>query len=328
MPHAPAFWFKQTDSLPARLLAPLGWLYGQAARLHGACRARHPYYAAVPVISIGNLTVGGAGKTPVTAWLTGHFLKEGHTVAIVSRGYGGSETSQPTRVEATTHTAAQAGDEPLMLARTFARKPVQVWVGRNRPATVRRAEQAGATLILLDDGFQRRDVARTVDILVIDGTTAFGNNRPLPAGPLREFPTAIARAHFAIVLNEPESRRNRFYGLPAYRLTTGLAKAALAGLPPRPPVAFAGLARPDKFFESLRQSGLKPSATVAYADHHCYTETDLAALKALAAKHRAPLVTTEKDAVKLPPQFATALPLEVSGPDADTILAELATRLR
>lgn len=201
-------------------------------------------------------------------------------------------------------------------------------MGRNRPAAVRRAEQAGAGIILLDDGFQRRDVARTVDILVIDGPTAFGNGLPLPAGPLREFPGEAARAHFAIVLNEPENRRNHFYGLPAYRLNTRLSAKALEALPQRPPVAFAGLARPEKFFESLRHAGIKPVVTVPFPDHHTYTETDLARLKTLAAKHRAPLITTSKDAVKLPGGFATTLPQEVTGADAGAILADITSRLR
>ncbi|PZP38642.1 MAG: tetraacyldisaccharide 4'-kinase, partial [Pseudomonas fluorescens] len=247
---APKFWYQPKPSLTAYALWPLAMLYAGIADLNGRRRARNPYYAAVPVISVGNLVVGGAGKTPVVQGLASYYAAKGYQVAIISRGYGGQSTL-PIQVSPHLHSAAEVGDEPMAMARHFRGQSVSVWVGRNRAAVVRRAEQAGATLMILDDGFQRRDVARQADILVINGShskpgsSVWGNGLPLPAGPLRETLPNRSRAHFAIVLNEQPQSPIPYYGLPSYRLETRLNPDSLAPLRGKSLVAFAGLAHPS-----------------------------------------------------------------------------------
>ena len=329
--RAPNFWYEPTPTLTAWALWPLAMAYAGVAFLNGKLRARNPYFAAVPVISIGNLVVGGAGKTPVAQWLAGHYASRGYQVAIVSRGYGG-QAVQPMQVNPRFHSAAEVGDEPLALATHFQSgmaQAVSVWVGRNRPAVVRRAEQAGATFIILDDGFQRRDVARNADILVLNGAqaSAWGNGLPMPAGPLRECLSNRTRAHFAIVLNEPPQTPLPYYGLPAYRLYTQPAPESISPLRGKPLVAFAGLAHPEKFMHTLVQQGLKLAAAIAFPDHHPYTPANLAYLRQRAADAKGILVTTEKDAVKLPAGFAHVVPLTLSGPARADLLTELDDRL-
>lgn len=324
----PAFWYRPTPTLTAYALWPLAALYAASATLHGKLRARRRYFAGVPVISVGNLVVGGAGKTPVVQWLAAHYAAQGHQVAILSRGYGG-QTSQPMKVSERLHSAAEVGDEPLALARHFATQAVQVWVGRNRAAVARRAEESGATLLILDDGFQRRDVARDCDILVLNGQLAnpWGNGLTLPAGPLREPLSQRRRAHFAIVLNEPETPHLPYYGLPAYRLHTRLTNASLAPLRNKPLIAFAGLAHPEKLFKSLAAHGLALTGAIAFPDHHRYTSHNLAYLKQRAAEAKAVLVTTTKDAAKLPPDFAYVVEQTLEGPQQADILTDIAQRL-
>ena len=326
--HAPSFWYHPKPTLAAYALWPLGMAYAGIAALNNARRARKPYFAAVPVISIGNLVVGGAGKTPVVQWLTAYYAAKGHQVAIVSRGYG-SQAERPFQINPHLHSAQEVGDEPLALARHFRNTSVSVWVGHNRAAVTRRAEQAGATLIILDDGFQRRDVARNVDILVLNGAqpSVWGNGLPMPAGPLRETLPNRARAHFAIVLNEQDQETLPYYGLPAYRLTTLPTEATIEPLRGKPLVAFAGLAHPEKFMRTLVQSGLKLAAAIAFPDHHNYTPANLTYLRNRANDAKAELVTTEKDASKLPAGFAHVVQLTLGGPARQDLITELNDRL-
>lgn len=332
---APAFWYKPKPTLTALALWPLSTVYGLVADLHGKQRARAPYYAGVPVISVGNLTVGGTGKTPMVQWLAEHYARRGHMVAVISRGHGG-QCRMPIQVSSRLHTAEEVGDEPLAMARHFEGKSIAVWVGRNRPAVVRRAEQAGATLMILDDGFQRRDVARDVDILVLNGQqggyppAVWGNKFVMPAGPLRERLRNRKRAHFAVILNEPQVGPGEplpFYGLSTFRLKTELDPVAVKRLEGQQLVAFAGIGQPEKFVRGLADVGLMPVAAMAFPDHHAYTATNMAYLKARAAELKATLVTTEKDAVKLPEGFAEVVKLRVVGPAVDDLLAEIASRI-
>ena len=329
---APAFWFQPRPTLLATLLTPFSLLITVVSNAQRWWRAQNPYYPTVPTISLGNLTLGGGGKTPLAQFLAQHFATQGYQVAIISRGYGGHTTAQPLQVHAHQHTAWHVGDEPLALARSLAHLPVTVWVGRNLPATVQRAEQAGATLLLLDDAFHRTDVTRTVDVLVIHGANPWGNGCVLPAGPLREPLSHRHRAHLAVIINpSPSTPPGHFYGLPAYRLTSQLTLESLAPLKGQRLIAFAGLAHPEKFFHTLtshaQTSGYELLTTHPFPDHHTYTAETLHALTTEAATRRAVLVTTSKDAAKLPPNFAHVLNLTFTGPELSNLLTDLSLRL-
>lgn len=324
MIRTPAFWYLPRRTLPALLLSPLGALYGLASSLAVAWRGFAPYIPTVPVVSIGNLVAGGTGKTPLASLLATHLATPQRPVAIVSRGYGGT-LAQPTLVDAQKHTAAQVGDEPLMLARRLSSQNVQVWVGRNRKAAVQAAEAAGAALVVLDDGFQRRDIYRAANILVMHGENGFGNGLCIPAGPLREPMSAVARADLIVVMNAP-AKGHRPHA-PVFALAYGLDTQALHALAPKPVVAFAAVGHPERFFAGLTGAGLDVVATVPFPDHAAFTAADLDNLSGLAKTHRATLVCTDKDAVKLPRDFpATPIREHLSG-DTAALLAAVKKRL-
>jgi tetraacyldisaccharide 4'-kinase len=300
--RAPAFWFNppHQPGVLARLLAPIGWLYaaGTATRLR-----RGGYTAKVPVICIGNLVAGGAGKTPTTLALAERLVARGHAVHIVSRGYGGALVG-PVRVDAARHTAAEVGDEPLILA-SFA----PVWVAKDRALGVQAAEAAGARVILLDDGFQNPAVKPALSVLVVDAARGFGNGRCLPAGPLRE-PVArgMARADLVLSIGNDQAQA-QFDAIWGGQVTRPRLSGALDPLrmgmdwKGTRVLAFAGIADPARFFASLRAEGATVVQAKALSDHAPLSEALLRRLEAEAAALGAQLVTTEKDAARLPPAW-------------------------
>lgn len=321
--RVPAFWYKPRPTTAAWLLWPLGMLYGLGAALNTRKRLKHAYKAPVPVVSIGNLTVGGSGKTPLTQFIAQHLASPKAPLAIIARGYGGTIT-HPTRVNPDKHTAAQVGDEPLLLARRLKGKNVSVWIGRHRPATAKAAVKAGAKLILLDDGFQRTDIHRDINLLAINGHVGLGNGLPMPAGPLREFASNTDRAtHIAVINPSPHTRLPATLA-PTFNLTLTSQPEALSVLRNKPIIAFAGLAHPQAFFNALHGAGLNLKATLPYPDHHAYTASDLEQLQTLAHQHNAILVCTGKDSVKLPPSFKhTTIPDVIGGPAATRLLTAI-----
>lgn len=288
--RAPELWRRR--GLVSTLLLPAAGLYAAAGALRW--RLATPWRAPVPVLCVGNLVAGGAGKTPVAASLARLLVERGAAPHLLSRGYGGS-LAGPVRVDPDRHRADQVGDESLLLARD-----APVWVARDRVAAARAAVAAGADLLILDDGFQNPSLAKDFSLLVIDGGYGFGNGRVLPAGPLREtVSSGLARADAVAVLGDDEAAiADRCGTLPV--LATLLAPQEAGSFAGMRVVAFAGIGRPEKFFATVARLGADLVEQRGFADHHLYTAAELAALAETAQRNRARLVTTEKDWVRLP----------------------------
>jgi tetraacyldisaccharide 4'-kinase len=298
----PGFWYRPRATPAAWLLAPAGAVYDAATRLRRALAT--PQRAPVPVVCIGNLVAGGAGKTPVALALGRRLAEIGIDVHFLSRGHGGS-LAGPVRVDPERHSAAEVGDEPLLLARA-----APAWVSRDRPAGARAAAAAGARLILMDDGFQNPSLAKDLSLLVVDGGSGFGNGLILPAGPLRERPAdGLKRADALVVMGPDRAGIGELaarhgpparLGLPALGARLVPSPEDAARLRGRKVLAFAGIGRPEKFFATLAELGAEIVARIPFPDHHAYTPDEVMRLAEMAQERQAVPVTTEKDLVRLP----------------------------
>lgn len=283
---------REAAPLTKALLTPFAAIYAWAVARRLA-RARS-HRVAIPIICVGNLTLGGSGKTPVVAMLRDHIATWELRVASLSRGYKGS-LKGPLRVDPAIHTASEVGDEPRMLAARG-----ETWIGADRPAAADAMVADGVQVIIMDDGHQNPSLHRDLSLVVLDAGDPFGNGHVFPKGPLREPVSAGLQRANAVVLSGAGPDPDGNWPCPVLRASI----IPTAAPPTGPLVAFAGIGRPQKFFDSLEAVGAVLAETVSYPDHHTYTARELAWLQTLAQERGATLITTEKDAVKLPTAFA------------------------
>ena len=291
----PAFWYRPR-SWQSSLLSPVSAAYGAIA---GARMKKTGARASLPVICVGNFTLGGAGKTPAVLAMVEMLRASGKNPCVLSRGYGGREAG-PVRVDLDRHRAADVGDEPLMMA-----SDGPVIVARDRVAGAALAASQGFGIIVMDDGFQNPSLAKDLCLIVIDARRGLGNACVFPAGPLRApLDVQIARTDALIVIGQGDAadetaRSVRSRGGLVMRASIAPDRAAVARLAGRRVLAFAGIGDPDRFFATLEAAKIDVVRSVVFDDHHAYSETDIAKLIADAARDDLQLVTTEKDISRL-----------------------------
>lgn len=291
--RAPAFWWQPGSG---NLLSPLAAIYGAVA----SARMQSPgERVGLPVICLGNLTVGGTGKTPAALAVAHLLLAARERPFMLSRGYGG-RLGGPVRVDPTTHDAAAVGDEPLLLARL-----APTIVAHDRVAGAVAARRGSATVIVMDDGFQNPALAKDLAILLVDGRRGIGNGWTIPAGPLRApLAAQLARAQALIVVGPPDGaatvvEKARQHGCAIFHGRLEPDHRTVTALAGRKVLAFAGVGDPDKFFMTLADSGITVVERASFPDHHRYTATEARALIARADAANLVLITTEKDFVRL-----------------------------
>lgn len=284
----PSHW--NDKNIIAMLLRPFGWIYGGVTALR--LKLIKPQKAAVPVICVGNLTAGGTGKTPVSISLAKLLKRNSVKPFFVTRGYGG--TSSDVIVDPKKHSANDVGDEPLLL-----NEVAPVVVNHNRYRGALKAEQHGAQCIIMDDGFQNPSLHKDLSLLVVDGGYGFGNNLCIPAGPLREFKhCGLKRADALIVIGSDDHNITKqiknipvFYGKIVPIKPQNTSKSI---------IAFAGIGRPDKFYNSLKEVGFHLLKKIDFPDHHFYEEYELNKIITKAQTLNTEIYTTSKDYVKIP----------------------------
>ena len=293
----PEFWNHKhgRDAAPVvrALLTPASMLYAWAAA--NKQKNAKPISAGAPVICVGNVTLGGSGKTPIVRRLREIIAERGLMAHVLLRGHGGSETG-PKAVDELHDTAAQVGDEALLHARDG-----YTWIARDRAAGARAAVESHAPVIILDDGFQNTALRKDLSIVVFDAKSGIGNGAVFPAGPLREpLKEGLKRADLVVLMHGDLKDAAKPDWLEWDGPLVHAALAATSTPPGGPLIGFAGIGRPAKFFDSVRAAGGDLLDVFAYADHHPYTPAELADLRAHAKAHGATLITTEKDHVRLP----------------------------
>ncbi len=312
MMKTPEFWSQRGPVALALLPLTLLW------RVAGALKAAtaRPFKPAIPVVCVGNLTAGGTGKTPLVGWLADRMSERGWTPAILTRGYGGSAAG-PLWVDPAEHDAGFCGDEPLMLADG---RPVMV--ARDRAAGARAIAAGGShDVIIMDDGMQNPTLQRTLTIGVFDGGSGIGNGWVIPAGPLRTpFASGLAQLDIAVINGTDETGLAPRLGrkAPVFAATLRPEAGVIEAFDDTPLLAFAGIGRPARFFASVEAIGGQIAKKLSFADHHPYSQQDLAQIQEDAQRHGAELITTQKDWMRLPADWrgrVTMLPVSVDMDD-------------
>jgi tetraacyldisaccharide 4'-kinase len=298
MLRAPRFWWRDKPTLLARLLQPLGFLYGRITLQ----RMRQPGTdAGLPVICIGNFIAGGAGKTPTAIAIARLLDERGERPFVLMRGYGG-RLAGPVEVDPDRHRAADVGDEPLLMARH-----VRTVIARDRVAGARLARGLGAGIVVMDDGLQNPSLMKHLRLAVVDGSSGIGNGLCLPAGPLRAPLAAQLSETDAVIIIGPGEAGDRVATLarahtkPVLAAKLTPADRAVSHLHGQKVLALSGIGRPEKFVATLEAAGANVVAEQAHGDHHAYEKADVTAALVTAREHGALVATTEKDWTKLAP---------------------------
>lgn len=290
---APRFW--NTRNILSTSLLPVAAIYSFASII--CSRRVKPTTLPIPVICVGNLTVGGAGKTPVALHIGGILKKKNINAFFISRGYGGSQKS-PLRVDIEKHGAKLVGDEPLLLARIL-----PTIVGNNRVHAAQRAIEQGAEAIIMDDGFQNPSLTKDLSLIVVDRRMSFGNERILPAGPLREkVASGLKRADAIVIINPANFMPTSLPNIPFLLARSHPAPSMLA-LKGKRIIAFCGIAVPAKFYYMLKNAGAEIIEKISFPDHYYYKQKDIDSLRKKALEQNAALITTSKDAARMAKDF-------------------------
>ncbi|WP_022720158.1 tetraacyldisaccharide 4'-kinase [Rhodopseudomonas sp. B29] len=325
----PRFW-QARFSPSSLLLLPFAVIYGQIA---AGRMQQDGIEAGVPVICVGNYHMGGAGKTPTTLALVELLRRLGETPVVLSRGYGG-RLHGPIEVDPASHSAADVGDEPLMMSTR-----VPVVVARERIDGAALARARGASVIVMDDGFQNPALIKHLSLIVIDARRGLGNGRGFPAGPLRApLRLQIERTDALVVIGDGHAAdeiaaRVTDQGGAVLRARLVPDAATLEALRGRRVLAFAGIGDPTKFFTTLRDGGVDVVTEGAFADHHAFTADEVQQLAAIAKRDQLTLVTTEKDLARLGAATSTlgadvmTLPVSLSFDDEATLRLLLLDRI-
>ena len=330
--HTPGFWRQGARSIWPDLLAPIAMLYDAAVQWTYRTTAQET--APMPVVCVGNFVAGGAGKTPTAIALSLLLAARGHKPGFLSRGYGG-KLAGPVLVDRDMHAAGDVGDEPLLLAR---RAPTIV--GTSRPAGARLAADHEIDVLIMDDGLQNNSLAKAFSLAVVDAAYGIGNGRPVPSGPLRGgMPFQLGLADAILVIGTGHSADdvkqmalNR--GLPVFRAQ--LENGDLSEMKGADCIAYAGIGRPEKFFDSLRAAGVRLVSAVPFPDHHPFTQGEARRLLDQSRARNASLLTTEKDFSRLAratgdlallAQASRAVPVQLIFDDAEALLALIEARI-
>ncbi len=293
MLKAPRFWYKKNDTYLSNTLYPLSLLFRFGTKLRNIVSRK--VSSELPVICIGNIVVGGAGKTPVAIKLGSILKKNGYNPHFVSKGYGGIESNNTLIKE--WHSAKSVGDESLLLSEI-----APTWIGANRNKSFDLAKENGADCIIMDDGFQNPTLQKDFSIIVVNGEQGFGNKRVIPSGPLREsISRGISRANLIIVIGEiaKDVKKKISSTVPLIHANFKISRDNKI-YKNQKVTAFAGIAYPEKFYNSLKDQGAILEKKIDYPDHHIFDENDMLNLAEIANITKSILVTTKKDFVRIP----------------------------
>ena len=296
MLKAPKFWYQKKDTYLSNFLYPLSLLFGFGTKIRNILSTTNK--GPLPIICVGNIVVGGAGKTPVALKIGKLLIKAGYKPGFISKGYAGL-IKNSTLVKSW-HSARSIGDESILLSEV-----ANTWVGVDRINSARLAKEKNSNCLIMDDGFQNPTIYKDFSIIVINASQEFGNKRVMPSGPLREsIKRGLSRSNLVIVIGDPSHELKQLIpkNIPIVKAKFEIKKEN-KNFKGQNIIAFAGIAYPEKFFQSLTDEGAKIFKKITFPDHHIYSENDLLSLAEIANKKKSILVSTKKDFVRIPKSF-------------------------